>query len=159
MIQRKYKIQAGSARLNGLFRMALPWTLIWINPVQTLRQTPHAQHQATWSTQCDYKGTLHLKQHERVQTGDKPSSCSKCDYKGATSSHLKQHERVHTGDKLGFVQGARGSRGKLVPCHPKPIPCLAKFPLWNPLPFLILFSLLQIISKHWISIAGHQRSL
>ena len=43
---------------------------------------------------------------------------------------------------LGFVQGARGSRGKLVPCHPKPIPCLAKFPLWNPLPFLILISLL-----------------
>ena len=36
--------------------------------------------------------------------------------------------------QVGFVQGVRGSRGKLVPCHPKQIPCLAKFPLWNPLP-------------------------
>ena len=36
---------------------------------------------------CDYKGIWNLKQHERVH------------YKGATSSNLKQHERVHTGDK------------------------------------------------------------
>ena len=33
-------------------------------------------------------------------------------------SHLS-----HTTFGLGFVQGVKGSRGKLVPCHPKQIPC------------------------------------
>ena len=40
-----------------------------------------------------------LKQDKGIHTGDKPFSCSHCDYKDATSSQLKQHERVHTGDK------------------------------------------------------------
>ena len=41
--------------------------------------------------------------------------------------------------KLGFVQGNRANRVKLLPCRRKQMPCLGKFALWNALSFLDLF--------------------
>ena len=52
-------------------------------------------------SQCDYKCSVasSLKTHERIHRNEKPFSCSHCNYKSSTSGALKTHERTHTGDK------------------------------------------------------------
>ena len=40
-----------------------------------------------------------MKKHERIHTGDKPFSCSQCDYKFLSSSHLKRCKTTHNSDK------------------------------------------------------------
>ena len=46
-----------------------------------------------------------------------------------------QSLKKHYGGRLGFVQGNRANRVKLLPCRRKQMPCLGKFALWNALSF------------------------
>ena len=50
---------------------------------------------------CDYKSnqSSNLTSHKQTHTAEKPYSCSLCDYKSKTSSTLACHKRTHTGEK------------------------------------------------------------
>ena len=48
-------------------------------------------------------------------------------------------KKMVTGQGVGFVQGNRANRVKLLPCRRKQMPCLGKFALWNALSFLVFF--------------------
>ena len=58
----------------------------------------HTGEKPNSCTQCDYSCACSntLKRHMRVHTGEKQYSCTQCDYSCAQSNDLKKHMRIHT---------------------------------------------------------------
>ena len=50
-------------------------------------------------SRCDniYLRAGHLKEHERIHSGEIPFKCTKCDKSSSTSSYLETHETIQEG--------------------------------------------------------------